>query len=65
MIPPVFVELAATINPEEERATPHRPGGFSLGRSGRITGSCVTFAVTTEFSSSHKYLAALPCAGEC
>ena len=63
LIPSGFFELAARINPEE-RATLHLSCGSSLGPSDRITGSCVTFTLTTEGSSSHKCLAALPRGGE-
>jgi hypothetical protein len=58
-----FPEFAATANPEQ-RASLHLSSGSSLRPSGRITGSCVTFALTTEVSSSHNCLAALPRAGE-
>ena len=63
LIPSGFLELAATSNPEE-CAIPHMSCGSSLGPSGRITGACVTFALTAEVTSSHKCLAALPRAGE-
>jgi len=63
LIPSGFLELAAISNCEE-RAIPHLSGESSLGPSGRITGSCVTFGLTAEVTRSHKCLAALPRAGE-
>jgi hypothetical protein len=59
-----FPEFAATANPEQ-RASLHLSNGSCLGRTVRITGSCITFAPTAQCSCSHNCLVPLLSAGEC